>query len=244
MLCFHVGWNLIFKMEKFRNFSREIKIESEKYSSLFEYSVIQALTIGQKGPIWRSSCQNDWTTLETDQDLLWQSGWGGSLCHHLYWLQGMKSKLCNSVECSEIFQDFSVMTDVSTTLYQATIPRALQGKSFLVIDQILVAKYNDPPTEQKEALLQVWMHFAGFVFDCSKITGSCCRLHIDWGRLALRILLWVPRDHQLLHQVSDVNWSGNSTNRRIQFLLFEALNYWSVIVLQLSWNKNIPVTFF
>ena len=54
-------------MQKYRNFSREIrKRESEKYSSLFEYSVIQALTIGQKGPIWRSSCQNDWTTLETD----------------------------------------------------------------------------------------------------------------------------------------------------------------------------------
>ena len=67
----------------------------------------------------------------------------------------MKSKLCNSVECSEIFQDFSVMTDVSTTIYQAKIPRALQGKSFLVIDQILVARYDDPPTEQKEALLQV-----------------------------------------------------------------------------------------
>ena len=63
-------------------------------------------------------------------------------------------KLC--VECSEIFQDFTVMNDVTTTIYQQTkIPKNMQGMCFLVIDQVLVAKYTEPPTEQKEVLLQV-----------------------------------------------------------------------------------------
>ena len=60
------------------------------------------------------------------------------------------------MECSEMFQDFTVMNDTTTTIYQQKIPTAMQGKSYLVIDQVLVAKYTDPPTAQKEALLQVF----------------------------------------------------------------------------------------
>ena len=44
------------------------------------------------------------------------------------------------MECSEMFQDFTVMNDTTTTIYQQKIPTAMQGKSFLVIDQVLVAK--------------------------------------------------------------------------------------------------------
>ena len=47
-------------------------------------------------------------------------------------------------------------TDISTTLYQAKIPTVFQGMCFLVMDQVLVARYPEPPTEQKEALLQVF----------------------------------------------------------------------------------------
>ena len=60
------------------------------------------------------------------------------------------------VECNEIFQEFSVLTDISTTTYQAEIPTAFQGMLFLVIDQVMVAKYPEPPKDQKETLLKVF----------------------------------------------------------------------------------------
>ena len=60
------------------------------------------------------------------------------------------------MECNEIFQEFSVLIVISTTIYQAKIPTAFQGMLFLVIDQVMVAKYPEPPTDQKETLLKVF----------------------------------------------------------------------------------------
>ena len=84
----------------------------------------------------------------------------------------MKKKTLLDVECNEIFQEFSVLTDISTTTYQAEIPTAFQGMLFLVIDQVMVAKYPEPPTDQKETLLRVFEYISHDMF----LTPETCRL--------------------------------------------------------------------
>ena len=56
-----------------------------------------------------------------------------------------------------IFQDVIVKTDLITINYQVKVPKRMQDRVYLVVDQVVVASFNAAsfPDNYKEALLQV-----------------------------------------------------------------------------------------
>ena len=59
-----------------------------------------------------------------------------------------------------IFQEVIVKTDLLSIKHQVKVPRRMQGRVYLVADQMVVASYNGIfPESHKEALLQVSCKF-------------------------------------------------------------------------------------